>query len=453
MSKISAQLQTVKADGRVTASEWTRTVGPLAEGLPPVASEEARQLLALWADATVALDEEARRGVVDVLRKRGYAVPLEGRDAAQVKRIVADNITEPDLELERLLRLVGREDAELVVATADNGFEVTHPAFEGKLWTNPDELPGNGLDDDGNGKVDDVHGWDFVQGDADVLARLPGEHVGNEHGTHVAGIAGRGTNGLKGMMLRVSAPLLIQNVLAGLEYAIANGARLINVSLKIDDANSTRQVKALMERHPEVLFVKAAGNEGKYLGRDRWTVPEMYIASNVLPNMLVVTAADPDGGFDARANHGVPYTDVGAHGIDVFSAWPGGGYGSKEGTSMAGPNAMAVGGKVMLLCPTLDAAEVKRLLVETSDAQDGWQGIVNAGGPMNPTRALRFAALLQRVETGTNEAAAADLVGLHGAERERLLAMLPSYRSSAGESLWRGFVGAIDWLGSLFRAK
>jgi subtilisin family serine protease len=415
-------IEEVTADGRVTQSEWTATLKPAATALPKRATDGSRALMDLWANGAVAFDTGTRRELSNVLRTMGYQTEQTDAapTAAQVSAAYAANVTEQDVLFEQLIVLTGQTQNETTVAVADAGFQIDHQAFEGKLWTNPGETAGNGVDDDGNGLIDDIHGWDFASGDANVS--------GDRHGTHVTGIATRGTDRLNTISVRVFSPYVIDRVVAGMEYACKNGARLINLSFKINDAPSVAAVKALMARYPNVLFVKAAGNEGRAIGTGTF-VPDRYLQANVLPNMVVVAAADANGAKASYSNFALPYTDVAMRGSAVFSSVING-YAPLSGTSMSSPNVAAVAGKAFTLCPSLTAAEMKRLLVETSDPRDDWRTFVNAGGLVNADRVMRFAALLHLARSGMAADAAAEQIQLTGPEREKLLQLLPSYLSS-----------------------
>ncbi|QEC47158.1 S8 family serine peptidase [Baekduia soli] len=240
------------------------------------------------------------------------------------------------------------------VAIIDSGVDLGHPDLAPNLWTNPGEIPGNGIDDDGNGFVDDVHGYDFVDGDGNPQDL-------NGHGTHVAGIvAARGGNGLGVAGVAWSAQLMAIRVLdadargtttgvaQGIRYAVDNGARIINLSLAGPTPTQELEDAVGYARSHGVLIVAAAGNDG----RDLASTPT-YPAAFGEDNVLGVSATTPDGGLSSVSDYGTG-ADLAAPGQDILSTALGGGYEWRTGTSMAAPQ---VTGALVLLAaarPDLD---------------------------------------------------------------------------------------------------
>ena len=222
-------------------------------------------------------------------------------------------------------------DPGIVVAVIDSGVAYEHPDLIRNVWTNRGEIPDNGLDDDGNGYADDVHGWDFVNDDnnpSDYSVDL----YGDGHGTHVAGIiAAEGNNGIgtTGVMWRAQIMPLqvfdlfqvdafegIQNtlILAAVEYAVENGARIVNCSFGgYGESAAMFDILDFADRNG-VLVVAAAGNES--INND---ILPIYPASYDLPNLISVAATDEDGGLAAYSNFGVDSVDVAAPGGNYFS--------------------------------------------------------------------------------------------------------------------------------------
>lgn len=221
-------------------------------------------------------------------------------------------------------------DPELVIAIIDSGVAYEHPDLIQNVWTNRGEIPDNGLDDDGNGFPDDLHGWDFVNDDnnpSDYSVDL----YGDGHGTHVAGvIAAAGNNGIgtTGVMWRARIMPLqvfdlfevnafggIQNaiILAAVEYAVRNGARIINCSFG-GYGESAAQFDILEMAHRNgVLVLAAAGNDGI----DNDMLP-IYPAGYALPNIIAVAATDEGGRLAAYSNFGLNSVDVAAPGGNFF---------------------------------------------------------------------------------------------------------------------------------------
>ncbi len=151
-------------------------------------------------------------------------------------------------------------DSTLIIAILDSGCKMDHPELAGRIWRNPGEIPDNGIDDDGNGFIDDVNGWDFVNND-----NSPGDD--NGHGTSMAGIIGANGNNNSGFVgINLYAKLMIikvtnhqgisskANTTKGIEYALSNGAKLINMSLADSNPSET-----------ERIVIDAAFNEGIFM--------------------------------------------------------------------------------------------------------------------------------------------------------------------------------------------
>jgi subtilisin family serine protease len=206
---------------------------------------------------------------------------------------------------------------DVVVAVIDTGCDLQHPDLNANIWNNPGEIPDNGIDDDGNHYIDDVHGWDFADGDND-----PQDASG--HGTHVAGIIGaQGNNaqGVAGMAWHVRImPVRFMDgfeegstadAIAAIEYALANGAKIINCSW---GSSSYSQVLRHVMADSGALFVCAAGNNSQ----DTDMAP-FYPASFGETNIISVAASDPDDRLAWFSNYGPASVDVTAPGIGIYS--------------------------------------------------------------------------------------------------------------------------------------
>ncbi|WP_373497960.1 S8 family serine peptidase [Desulfococcus sp.] len=222
-------------------------------------------------------------------------------------------------------------DPGMVIAVIDSGVAFEHPDLIQNVWTNGGEIPDNGLDDDGNGYADDVHGWDFVNGDGNP-SDYSRDLYGDGHGTHVAGvIAAAGDNGIgtTGVMWRAQIMALqvfdlfqvnafegIQNtlILAAVEYAVENGARIINCSFGGYGRSAALFDIFSFADQNGVLVMAAAGNEN----RSNDLLP-VYPAGYDLPNIVSVTAVDEDGGLAAYSNFGPASVDLAAPGGNFFS--------------------------------------------------------------------------------------------------------------------------------------
>jgi len=258
-----------------------------------------------------------------------------------------------------------------VIAIIDSGIDLDHPDLVNVLWTNPGEIPNNGRDDDGNGKVDDVYGWHFGQACNYQSCwhfednRLQDDHG---HGTHVAGIAGaEANNGVGVAGLAWGARLMTVKVLdeyasgscfdvaAGVVYAAANGASVLNLSIACDlSSQALADAIAYARLQRGSLVVAAAGNDGDEV---------VYPASD--PLTLAVGAVDSS---DTRAyfcSQG-PGLDVMAPGVEVLSTWPKvSGYFRKSGTSMAAPHVSGLAALVWAANPSLNTTQVTEVITTT----------------------------------------------------------------------------------------
>lgn len=253
-----------------------------------------------------------------------------------------------------------------VIAVIDTGVNWGHPDLDANIWSNPGEIAGNGIDDDGNGYVDDIRGWDFF--DVDNNPADP-----NGHGTHVAGtIAAESDNGLgvagvlwqaKIMPLRFIGPFggFISDAVLAVDYAAAKGVRVSNNSWG-GGGFSSPMINAINNAGASAnhLFVCAAGNNGSNIDSAPF-YPASYNSSNLLC-VAATTNRDLRAGF---SNFGAVGVDVGAPGQDVLSTYGSSGYAYLSGTSMASPHAAGVVAAVYIQNPTWTFAQVKQRVMDT----------------------------------------------------------------------------------------
>ena len=254
-------------------------------------------------------------------------------------------------------------DTTQIIAIIDTGVDWDHPDLDDNIWRNWDEVAGNGTDDDGNGKVDDIRGWDFVNNDNN-----PNDD--NSHGTHVAGIAAaEGNNGvgvcgvawnakiMPVKMLQSSGYGSSSNLALGINYAANNGATVINMSLGSYGESITVKT-ALENAYSTAVLVAAAGNDGYKLDPPfpPWppyfpSYPACYSfvigveATNQSGTRASFSNLDPSGPSVAGNNYGHNY-EIKAPGVSMHSTFPNGNYSNLNGTSMASP---VVAGAVALM--------------------------------------------------------------------------------------------------------
>jgi subtilisin family serine protease len=254
----------------------------------------------------------------------------------------------------------------VIVAVIDSGIDLNHPDLSSVIWTNPNEVAGNGLDDDGDGLVDDVHGWNFITNTNNV-------QDDNGHGTHVSGTIGAiGNNGVGVVGVATGVTLMplkfigpdgngsIDDAVQAIYYAVDHGARVINASWGGTSFSPTLDAAIRYANAHNVVFVTAAGNEAS--NND---LTKTYPASERLPNVLSVAAIDAMGRLAGFSNYGVNTVDLAAPGVNIRSTVPGG-YDTYTGTSMATPHVTGVIALLAGLHPDLSAQRLVDIVLATT---------------------------------------------------------------------------------------
>lgn len=279
----------------------------------------------------------------------------------------------------------------VVVAIIDTGVDFFHPDLEANLWRNPGEIAGNGVDDDGNGYVDDLYGYDWVSDDADPMDD-------NLHGTHVAGIlgaVGNDENGVAGVAWSVRLMALkafdergsgtLDHTLASVAYAVENGADILNASW-----GTTTRSRALDEVVAEavqrgVVVVAAAGNNGS----------EAPFYPAAVPEALAVGATDAKDGSPAFSNYG-RFVDLVAPGEAIQSTAPNAHWTLLSGTSMAAPHVSGVAALLLSKLPGLTPEQVGTLLRSSADRLPTER--FTGAGRLNAARALAYSGPLPQAK-------------------------------------------------------
>ena len=260
-------------------------------------------------------------------------------------------------------------DRAIAVAVIDDGVAMTHSDLAANIWVNPEESSSNGRDDDGDGLVDDVHGWDFVDNDAQPGPASSGAE--RWHGSHVSGTIGAvGDNraGVVGVNWKVSIMALraigpaggrSDDLARAIDYAVDHGARVINASWGGGGTSDVIQrAVARAEKHG-VLFVAAAGNEG--------AAKPSFPANLNLANVLSIGALNPDGTLASFSNRGAMLT---APGVGILSTTAPGQYARYDGTSMAAPHVSGAAALLWSARPAATLAQVKKALLESAGRAD-----------------------------------------------------------------------------------
>lgn len=286
----------------------------------------------------------------------------------------------------------------LTVAVIDTGVDISHEDLEGSIWVNEDEIPGDGIDNDGNGFVDDVNGWNFYSNTNQIYEGAE-EDV---HGTHAAGtIAAAWDNGgivgitdnnyIKIMPVKAlggengkGSP---DNVIAAIKYAEANGAQICNLSF--GSPNCTEAFKAAI-RDSKMLFIVAAGNgDDNAIGYNIDTSP-IYPAALPFDNVITVANLMFDGTLDESSNFGSASVDIAAPGTFILGITPDNSYAFMSGTSMAAP--MVTGAAAMLYTsrPELSLTDIKNVILASARKMDTLNGKVLSGGMLDVNAALQW---------------------------------------------------------------
>jgi thermitase len=284
-----------------------------------------------------------------------------------------------------------KEAPTVVVAVIDTGIDFNHPDLKDNMWKNPGENPGNGLDDEGNGVVDDVHGANFVSGTG------TGNPLDdNKHGTHVAGIIAAMTNNSMGAsgtawktqlmaakFLDAGGSGSTANAIKAIDYATRMGAHVMNNSWGGGGFSQALKDAITAAHNKGVLFAAAAGNSGQ----DNDVNPH-YPSSYDVPNVIAVMATDQN---DARATFscvGKTSVDIAAPGVGILSTLPNNQYGSLSGTSMATPFVSGAAALVKAVNQAWNGEKIKQHLIDTVDKIPGLNGLNVSNGRLNLAKAV-----------------------------------------------------------------
>jgi subtilisin family serine protease len=280
----------------------------------------------------------------------------------------------------------------IVVAVIDTGIRYTHQDLAANMWVNPDEVPGNGFDDDRNGFVDDMHGINTIMRNGNPMDD-------GDHGTHVAGIIGavgnngRGVAGVAWKVKLMACKFLDANgdgdtsdAIDAIDYAREKGAQVINGSFGGVDYSSALYTAIQSARNAGIIFVAAAGNDTINLDQ----LP-IYPACYALDNIVVVGGTSRSDTLDTGySNYGASSVDLCAPGTGIYSTWGTSdtAYMSSTGTSMATPH---VAGAIALMrarFPSLSHGQIIARLLGSVDALPGLAGKCKTGGRLNLAMAL-----------------------------------------------------------------
>lgn len=284
----------------------------------------------------------------------------------------------------------------VLIAIVDTGVDITNPELSGHIWTNPNEIAGNGVDDDNNGFIDDVNGWDFYYNNNVV-------YYGSEddHGTHCAGsmvaAANNGT-GIAGLADYDNIELMpvkalggsdgsgsTLSVIMGIRYAERCGAQICNLSM---GTQTSDPMLYQVIRNSDMLFVVAAGNSTR--GQNNTDIFPSYPASYNLDNIISVANIGADGTMSSSSCYGKYTVDLAAPGTDILGLVSGDKYGYQTGTSMAAPLVTAAAAMVYSNSTNITLADTKDILLATTKDLPSMAGKCVTGGMLDVGAAVSY---------------------------------------------------------------
>jgi subtilisin family serine protease len=285
-------------------------------------------------------------------------------------------------------------DDQMVVAIVDTGIDYNHPDIKPNIWVNENEIPDNGIDDDNNGVIDDVHGYNAIDDSGDPMDD-------NDHGTHCAGTigaAGDNGEGIVGVNWKVKLMGLkflsgdgsgsLNDALETINYALEMKKRGVNIRILSNSWGGGDYSKALHEaikalNKEGILFVAAAGNSA--MDTDKYPhYPSSYEADNVLS----VAAINNQDSMASFSNYGAKSVHIGAPGVDIYSTIPGNDYAFFSGTSMATPHVSGVASLILTNHSSLTPKELIDRVVSTATKTKALEGKTISGGRINTYDAI-----------------------------------------------------------------
>ena len=281
-------------------------------------------------------------------------------------------------------------DETLIVGVIDTGIDPEHPDLIDQMWVNAGEIADDGIDNDGNGFIDDIYGWDFANDDASVYD-LPDV---DDHGTHVAGTVGATANNGAGVIgvahnVQIMSLKFLHNggytsdAIDAIQYAMDNGAHMTQNSWGGGGASLALQEAIEASGEEGMLFIAASGNSSVYTDSS-----PMYPAAYPSENIISVNSTNHLDELSGFSNYGLISTDLGAPGSAIMSTVPEGEYASFSGTSMAAPHVTGVAVLVYSEFPDLTYQEVKDRLMQSGDPIEALEGKSVSGRRLNAFSAL-----------------------------------------------------------------
>lgn len=283
---------------------------------------------------------------------------------------------------------------DVLVAVIDTGVDYKHEDLNHVMWKNEGEIENDGMDNDGNGFVDDIHGWNFCLDNNDLLS---GQDVyENDHGTISAGIIAAEDNGIgiigiagNGKVKIMSVKVLqdidhkgdIDNLIKGIKYAEMMGAQICNLSLGVGEDNM--ELRKVIEES-SMLFIVSAGNGGKNIDKEK-----QYPATYNFDNVITVANMAFDGELEEKSNYGIESVDLVAPGTYMYSTCVGG-YDYDTGTSMAAAVVSGVSALIYSYSSNATPQNVKSAICNSVTHYDILRGKVKYEGMVDTENALKY---------------------------------------------------------------
>ena len=289
--------------------------------------------------------------------------------------------------------------SDVAVGVMDSGIQTNHEDLIDNIWMNTRENVGDGIDNDGNGYIDDIYGWNCGDSNGDV------SYVSN-HGVHVAGIVSAVTDNSKGVasvarnakiasikIFNSSGKSTLSYIIEGINYAKKNDINIINCSFGGTGWGSTSVsiVKSAIEAVPDIFFVIAAGNIATSTPQpdnDQTTVYPSQLTKD-LDNVISVANTTSSDELSSTSHYGATSVDIAAPGTVIYSTIPTSSYGTMSGTSMATPMVASAVAVMRAVNPNISAKEIKETLCSSSDKLSALTGKVISGGRLNAYNAVK----------------------------------------------------------------
>lgn len=304
--------------------------------------------------------------------------------------------------------------SEVVIAVIDEGIDVNHPDLKPNIWVNPGEIANDGIDNDGNGRVDDVNGWDFFNNDKTVYDGGSGD----THGTHVAGTIGAvggngiGVAGVAWNVKMISAKFLgptggsISAAIQAVDYLtnlkVNHGVNIVatNNSWGGGGYSSALHAAIIRAANAGILFVAAAGNSSlnndtsaNYPSNYSTLVGVSGTPAASYEAVIAVASTTSSGGLSSFSNYGATQVDIGAPGSSILSTLPGNSYGTYSGTSMATPHVTGAIAVYAAAKPNASAAEIREAILGSAVPTSSLAGRTVTGGRLSVLDAINYVSV------------------------------------------------------------